>query len=65
MKDMEFINAYRTMRSCGDICNDLRIDFANLINDKVADEKLKKIVYQMRVEIMKMSGLLKIYDEGE
>lgn len=55
MKDIEIIQAFKKMRSIGDICKDLNINYANLIQGKTTKENEHKVVQELKLELYKIN----------
>ena len=55
MKDIEIIKEFKKMRSIGDICKDLNINYANLIQGKTTKENEHKVVQELKLELYKIN----------
>lgn len=55
MKDFEIIQAFKNMRSIGEICKDLGINYANLIQGKSTKENEHKVVQELKLELYKIN----------
>lgn len=55
MKDIDIIQEFKKMRSIGDICKDLEINYANLIQGKSTTENEHKVVQELKLELYKLN----------
>lgn len=55
MKDIDIILEFKKMRSIGDICKDLEINYANLIQGKSTEENEHKVVQELKLELYKLN----------
>lgn len=55
MEDYRIIQEFRKMRSIGDICKDLNINYANLIQGKSTKENEHKVVQELKLELYKIN----------
>ena len=60
MDDLDFIKAYKDMKSISDICEEYKINYTNLIYGKTTSENEQKVVNDLKMEILKIYALLKI-----
>lgn len=51
----DIILEYRKMRSIGDICKSLNIDYSNLIRGKTSEENMHKVVQEIKLELYKFN----------
>lgn len=63
MEDRDFILAYKDMKSISDICEELKINYSNLVNLKTSKENEKKVADKLRLECYKIFSLLKMMEE--
>ena len=64
MDDMNFILAYKDMKSISDICDELKINYSNLVNGKTSNENEKKVVDKLKIECYKIYSLVKLMEEN-
>ena len=55
MEDYKIIQEFKKMRSIGDICKDLEINYANLIQGKSTAENEHKVVQELKLELYKLN----------
>lgn len=55
MNDYDIILEFRKMKSIGDICKDLGIDYSNLIRGKTSKENEHKVVQELKLELYKLN----------
>ena len=58
MDELEFIKAYKNMKSLTTICDENKINYSNLINGKSTKDNEKKISDAIKKEIIKTHALL-------
>ena len=62
MNEKEFVKAMKSIKSIPDICRELKIDYANVYNEKTSRENFKRIADNLRIEVLKAYSYLKEYD---
>lgn len=62
MTDYEFILAYKDMKPISVICDDLKINYSNLINGKSSKENEKKVADKLKIESYKIYSLLNMME---
>ena len=62
MRDNDIIDLYKEMKSIRKICEELQIDYSNLINKKTSKENIKKVADKIKIEVLKMYSVLKILE---
>lgn len=55
MEDINIIQAFKKMRSIGDICKELEINYANLIQGKTTKENEHKVAQELKLELYKLN----------
>lgn len=55
MEDYIIIQEFRKIRSIGDICKELGINYANLIQGKSTKENEHKVVQELKLELYKIN----------
>ena len=65
MDDLDFIKAYKDMKSISDICEENKINYTNLVYGKTTKENEKKVANALKMEVLKIYALLKIKMEGK
>ena len=55
LKDFDIIMKFKEMRSIGDICKSLGIDYANLVNGRTTKENEHKVVQELKLELYKIN----------
>lgn len=60
MEEIDFIRAYRDMKSIKAICEENKINYSNLLNGLSTEENERKVVNDIKMEILKIYALLKI-----
>lgn len=63
MGDYDLIISYKEMKSIKKICEELEIDYSNLINGKTSKENEKKVADRIKVECFKMYSIIKMMEE--
>ena len=63
MGDYDLITSYKEMKSIKKICEELEIDYSNLINGKTSKENEKKVSDRIKVECFKMYSIIKMMEE--
>ena len=63
MKDKDIIVAYKDMKSIKKICEELSINYSNLINGLSTEENEKKVVDKLKIECYKIFSLVKLLEE--
>lgn len=53
-KDYSFILKYRELRTIGQVCKDLSIDYSNLINGKTSKENYKKVADELKRQVIEL-----------
>ena len=64
MDEKDIIASYKEMKSIKKICEELEIDYSNLINGKTSKENEKKVANKIKVECFKMYSFLKLMEEN-
>lgn len=62
MEDIDIIDLYKDMKSIRKICEELQIDYSNLMNRKTSKENNKKVVDKIKIEVLKIYSVLKIME---
>ena len=65
MEDIEFIKAYKDMKSISEICDEYKINYTNLVYGKTTKENEKKVAESIKMEILKIYALLKMKMEDK
>ena len=60
MNDLEFIKAYKDMKSISEICDEFKINYTNLIYGKTTSENEEKVANSLKMEVLKIYALLKM-----
>lgn len=55
LDDFDIIMKFKEMRSIGDICKELGIDYANLVNGRTTKENEHKVVQELKLELYKIN----------
>lgn len=55
MENYDIILQFKNMRTIGDICKELKIDYSNLIRGKASSENEHKVVQQLKLELYKIN----------
>ena len=55
MEDYRIIQKFKNIRSIGEICKDLGINYANLIQGKTTKENEHKVVQELKLELYKIN----------
>ncbi len=63
MNNQDFIIAYRDMKSIKCICDELEINYANLLSGRASEENQKKVADKLKVECYKIFSLVKLMEE--
>ena len=53
-KDYSFILKYRELKTIGQICKNLSIDYSNLINGKTSKENYKKVADELKRQVIEL-----------
>lgn len=64
MDDFDIITSYKEMKSIKKICEELEVDYSNLMNGKATNENEKKVANKIKVECFKMYSILKLMEEN-
>lgn len=64
MEDFDIIISYKEMKSIKKICEELEVDYSNLMNGKATKENEKKVASKIKVECFKMYSILKLMEEN-
>lgn len=64
MSDYDFILSVKEMKSISEICDRLKIDYSNLITGRSTKENEKKVADLLRVEVLKIYGILNSFDSS-
>ena len=64
MEDFDIITSYKEMKSIKKICEELEVDYSNLMNGKATKENEKKVANKIKVECFKMYSILKLMEEN-
>lgn len=64
MEDFDIITSYKEMKSIKKICEELKVDYSNLMNGKATKENEKKVADKIKVECFKMYSILKLMEEN-
>lgn len=63
MEDINFILAYKDMKSISEICEEYKINYSNLINERTTKENEKKVADKLKTEVYKIYALVKMMEE--
>lgn len=63
MEDFDLITMYKEMKSIKKICEDLEIDYSNLLTGRTTKENEKQVACKIKVEIFKMYSIIKLMEE--
>lgn len=55
MSDYDIIMAFKSMKTIGEVCKDLQINYANLIQGKTTKENEHKVVQELKLELYKLN----------
>lgn len=55
LDDLEILKAFKNMRTIGEICKELQIDYANVIQGKTTKENIHKVVQELKLELYKLN----------
>lgn len=55
MNDFDIIMQFKNMKSIGDICKELNIDYSNLIRGKSTKENEHKVAQELKLELYKIN----------
>lgn len=58
MTDFEFIREYKNMKAISDVCEELCLNYANLIQEKSSKEKEKQVSLLLKAEIVRMYNIV-------
>lgn len=64
MDEKDIITSYKEMKSIKKICEELDIDYSNLMNGKATKDNEKKVANKIKVECFKMYSFLKLMEEN-
>lgn len=53
-KDYSFILKYRELKTIGQVCKNLSIDYSNLINGKTGKENYKKVADELKRQVIEL-----------
>lgn len=53
-KDYSFILKYRELKTIGQVCKNLSIDYSNLINGKTSKENYKKVADELKRQVIEL-----------
>lgn len=62
MSNYDFIIEYKKLKSISNICEELGINYSNLINNKTTEENEKKVANLLKKQIIEMYDLIIFYD---
>lgn len=63
MEDIDIIMEYKDMKSLLTICDELKIGYSNLMAKNTTKENYKKVYDKIKIEILKMYGLIQIKEQ--
>lgn len=63
MKYQDIIIAYKDMKSIKKICEELSINYSNLINGLTTEENERKVVDKLKIESYKIFSLIKLMED--
>lgn len=63
LNDYELLIMIKDMKSISDVCQELKIDYANVVKGTASKENISKVVNKMKVEITKMYSIIKFLEE--
>lgn len=55
MEDFDIILQFKNMRTIGEICKELKIDYSNLIRGNSTKENEHKVVQELKLELYKIN----------
>ena len=55
MKDFEIIMQFKNMKTIGEICKELKIDYSNLISGKSTKGNEHRVVQALKLELYKIN----------
>ena len=53
-KDYNFILKYKELKTIGQICKNLSIDYSNMINGKTSKENYKKVADELKRQVIEL-----------
>ena len=53
-KDYSFILKYRELKTIGQVCKNLSIDYSNMINGKTSKENYKKVADELKRQVIEL-----------
>ena len=59
-KDYSFILKYRELKTIGQVCKNLSIDYSNLINGKTSKENYKKVADELKRQVIELYSSIMI-----
>ena len=59
-KDYSFILKYRELKTIGQVCKNLSIDYSNLINGKTSKENYKKVADELKKQVIELYSSIMI-----
>lgn len=63
MEDIDLIMEYKNIKSIFEICEELKIDYSNIMNNRTTKENYKKVYDKIKIEILKIYGLIQIKEQ--
>lgn len=55
MEDFEIIMQFKNMKTIGEICKELKIDYSNLISGKSTKDNEHRVVQALKLELYKIN----------
>ena len=59
-KDYSFILKYRELKTIGQVCKNLSIDYSNMINGKTSKENYKKVADELKRQVIELYSSIMI-----
>ena len=59
-KDYSFILKYKELKTIGQVCKNLSIDYSNLINGKTSKENYKKVADELKRQVIELYSSIMI-----
>lgn len=59
-KDYNFILKYKGLKTIGQICKNLSIDYSNMINGKTSKENYKKVADELKRQVIELYSSIMI-----
>ena len=59
-KDYNFILKYKALKTIGQICKNLSIDYSNMINGKTSKENYKKVADELKRQVIELYSSIMI-----